>query len=677
MTPSLANPLRNLAAAALLVAATLTPAAHAAEAGPARTAVRSSAGTPVVGDARVIVKYRADSGLVSALASGSGESAAAGPQQARALAARLGMPIVDGRPMGPRMQLVTAKGWSSHVLAARIAEQADIEYAVVDERVRIQAAPNDPYYVAPPGGATPAVGQWYLRARNSATIVDATSIVAAIDAEAAWNVTTGRSTVVVAVLDTGIRGDHPDLAAKLLPGYDFISDPGAANDGEGRDADPTDPGDGVTNADVGVVRGCISSDVANSSWHGTQTAGLIGAATNNGVGMASVGRDVMLLPVRVLGKCGGDTSDVIDALKWAGGIAASNLPPNPNPAKIINLSFGSSNACSAAYTDVFQQLAAKGVTVVAAAGNEGLAVGSPANCANVIAVGGVRHAGTKVGYSDLGPEIAISAPAGNCVNATGACLYPLLTTANDGLQGPGNPIYTDGTSRRTLGTSFSAPLVAGTAALMVSVNPLLSPGGLLTALKASARPFPTTGAGTSVGTCTAPTATAQGNECYCTTATCGAGLLDAGAAVTAVAAVSATINVASTSVLVGSAVTLDGSAAQGGVGATIASYQWTITSGSTIAAFTSATNAATATLVPSAAGSVTVTLTVVDTLNRSASASTTLTVTAPAPAPVVLPPVTTTTSGGAGAMEPGWLLGWLASVVAVWRVTPRTRRRPG
>ena len=681
----------SLIALAAFASAGTVPA-HGAERGPARSSAEGKAASAaaIETDARVIVKFRADSSLMRALAARTAATGVAGdtdgPQHAQALSVRLGLALRDGRVMGPRAQLVHAAGMRSQDLAARLAAQADVEYAVVDERMRVRAAPNDPLYAAGQPG-TPAVGQWYLRAPNSNRIVDASSVLSSINVEAAWAITTGKRSVVVAVLDTGVRFDHPDLAGKLLNGYDFVADAGAANDGNGRDADPTDPGDGVTAADVGVVRGCVASDIDSSSWHGTQTAGLIGAATNNGVGMASVGRDVMVLPVRVLGKCGGIDSDIQDALKWAAGIPVAGVATNPNPANVINLSLGSTASCNAAYIDVFQQVAAKGVVVVAAAGNDGLKVGSPASCPNVIAVGGVRHAGTKVGYSDLGPEIALSAPAGNCVNPKGStCLFPLLTTSNNGAQGPGASIYTDGGASSTLGTSFSSPLVAGTVALMFSANRTLTPAQALIALKSTARGFPFSGAAPiqredngpffPVGACSAPTNVAQGYECYCTTSTCGAGLLDAGAAVALVATLTANIAVASTSVLVGAAVALDGSGSHAVAGRTITGYQWAITDGAAFAAFSSATNAATATLATSAAGFVTVSLTVTDSAGQTDI--TTVTLTVGKPAPIVPPPVPVdppgASSGGGGAMDLGWLLGWLASVVGVYAVTPRPRR---
>jgi len=637
--------------------------APAAERGPVP---RIAASAPAEREARVIVKFKVDAALMriqSATTANTATSAAAGPQHAQALGLRLGLVLADGRVLGPRSQLVTGSGIRSLDLAARLAAQPDVEYAEVDGRKRPFAAPNDPLFAA--GQATtPTVGQWYLRAPNATTV-------SAINAEAAWAITTGKPAIVVAVIDTGVRFEHPDLLGKLLPGYDFVADVAASNDGDGRDSDPSDPGDYVTAADVGVVSGCTLADVGNSSWHGTETAGLIGAATNNGIGMASVGRDVKVLPLRVFGKCGGFDSDIQAAMRWAVGLAVAGLPLNPNPAKVLNLSLGGSQACSQAYKDAITDVTAKGAVIVVAAGNEGLSVDSPANCPGVVAVAGVRHSGTKVGYSSLGPEVTLSAPAGNCVNQVGTCLYPLLTTFNSGAQGPANSIYSDGDAHPTLGTSFSTPLVAGTAALMFSANALLTPAQVIAALKASARPFPTTGADAGVAACTAPTAVEQ-LECYCSTSTCGAGLVDAGAAVALVASVSAHINAASTAVTAGVQVALDALSSRGSSGRAISTYAWAITSGAGVANFTSATNASTAVLLPSAVGSVTVSLTVTDTAGQQDTTSTTFTVSAAAP-PVVTPPAATSGGGGGGAMEFGWLLGWLASVIGVWAVTPQRR----
>ena len=594
----------HAAVAALLWGGMLAVSAGAAEQGPSRAVPRPSA---AVDGARVIVKLRSDATLLRMHA----HSAAArttGPQVAAALGKRLGLALSDGRGLGPRQQVLRAQGMDSAALARRLAADPDVEWAVADQRQFALAAPNDPLYPEGAGGATPSAGQWYLRAPMGVQG-------SGIDIEAAWAQTTGNASLVVAVLDTGIRAEHPDLAGKTLPGYDFVGYSGVAsvataNDGDLDDADPSDPGDWITSAEnsSGEFQDC---GVSSSSWHGTQVAGLIGAATDNGIGMAGSGRNVKVLPVRVLGKCGGYVSDIIAGMRWAAGLSVAGVAANPNPARVLNLSLGGTGSCSAAYADTVAELSAAGVTVVAAAGNEGLAVGEPANCSGVIGVAGVRHVGTKVGYSSLGPEVTVSAPAGNCVNLSGACLYPLLTTTNAGTTTPAGASYSN-SADFSVGTSFSSPLVAGTVGLMLSANPALTPAQVATALKATARPFPTTGGESDTVACRAPSNVAQDSECYCTTSTCGAGLLDAGAAVAAAQGTLASFSLSASRVLVGEGVTLDGRASTVASGRSISSHLWEVASGADLVRFTSATNASTAALATLGAGTASLRLTITD-----------------------------------------------------------------
>jgi serine protease len=571
--------------------------------------------------ARVIVKFKALGPLMRAAR----ERGDRGPQQAATLAARHGLALADGRMIDARSQSLHGdRTLSSAALAARLAKDADVEYAVPDERRHALALPNDPLLPASAGAAL-AAGQWYLQPADA-------TLVSAINAVGAWALTMGSASLVVADVDTGVLFAHPDLANKLLAGYDFISSTSIAGDGDGRDADPTDPGDWTTAGQCGSGEAATSS-----SWHGTQTASIIGAQTNNGIGMASVGYNVMVLPVRVLGKCGGSDSDIIAAMLWAAGVSSVPIA-NPNPAKVINLSLGGSGTCSAAYRDAINQITAAGVTIVAAAGNdEGLAVGVPANCAGVIAVAGVRHVGTKVGFSSIGPEVAIAAPGGNCVNSTGACLYPILTATNTGTTTASSSGYTySNSSSYSVGTSFATPMVAGAAALMLSVNPALKPAQIKSLLQSTARSFPTQPQGSSVPLCTAPTTVAQ-DECYCTTSTCGAGLLDVGAAVAAAAngaTPTAAITASATTVTAGTTLSLDGSGSTAPGTRSITGWQWTITSGSAIASLSGATNAATASLKTTGIGSVTVQLTVTDSTGLQASRTQAIAVTAPA-APTV------------------------------------------
>ena len=605
----------------LLMAGALLAPASAAELNPLRAAPHPAADGDA-GQGRVIVKFRSRASVLQAQAGGRLPLAA--PQVAAVLGQRLGLKLSDGHAIDGRSQVVFGSGIGSRQLAQRLAADAEVEWAVVDGRRHAVAAPNDPLYADnQPAGTTPTVGQWYLRAPAGAAV-------SAIDIETAWALSQGDPNLVVAVLDTGVRPSHPDLAGKLLKnpdgslaGYDFISDIPTANDGNGRDADPSDPGDWITSAEdaSGPFKGCGQSD---SSWHGTQTAALIGAATNNSVGMAGVAPNVGLLAVRVLGKCGGYDSDIIAGMRWAAGLAVAGVPANTHPARVLNLSLGSADACTQAYRDTLTELGAAQVVVVAAAGNDGLGVGTPANCPGVIAVAGIRHTGTKVGYSNLGPEVTVSAPAGNCVNdPPAACLYPILTASDSGLTGPAGPTYTD-SYKSSLGTSFSTPLVAGTVALMLSTQSSLTPGEVASLLKISARPFPAVDKGSGVPVCHAPNGALQGDECYCSTSTCGGGMLDAGAAVGAAESATLPIPVIAAppaTVLQGASLGVDGSHSAALGGRSLSAYRWQISDGTNLASFSSATDQPSANLQTSGAGTVTVQLTVTDSGNQQQTLS--------------------------------------------------------
>lgn len=647
------------AAAALFAALSLAaPAAALAQAAQA--------------SARVIVQFKADSGLLRKQVFAAGERHAS---QAQALGQRVGLVLGSGAGVSERSQVVFARGMSSQALADRLARESDVEYAVPDQRKRIVAAPNDPLY-ATGGAAGPAAGQWYLRAPSSTP----GTVMAAINAEAAWDISTGSNSVVVAVLDTGIRFEHPDLktvanGGNLLAGYDMVADADTSNDGEAvRDADASDPGDWIDQADINAGKfagACTAADIADSSWHGTQTAGLIGALTNNAVGMASVGRNVRIVPVRVLGKCGGFDSDILAGMRWAAGIAVAGVPTNPNPAKVINLSLGGGSTCTAAYVSAVNEILAQGVTIVASAGNSaGHAVSEPASCTGVIGVAGLRHIGTKVGFSDLGPQISISAPGGNCVNDTGACLFPILTTTNTGATTPnttpGGSTYTNELNI-SVGTSFSAPLVAGTAALVLSVQPTLAPADVRTLLRATARPFPSSGADAGTPICAAPTGTDQ-LECYCTTSTCGAGVLNAAAAVAAAAGLQASISFAPLTPTVGAVVTFDSVQSSATNGRTIASRSWAIlSSGTTGASLVGANDGTTATVTTTGTGQFTISVTVTDNTGTSTNAIRFVDVAA------VPPPPPPSGGGGGGAFGLGWLLTLFAAVLGLAAQRRRTR----
>ncbi|HTI19134.1 MAG TPA: S8 family peptidase, partial [Trinickia sp.] len=311
---------------------------------------------------------------------------------------------------------------------------------------------------------------------------------------AAWDVTTGSSNVVIAVVDTGYTS-HPDLAPNLLPGYDFIAEPFSANDGDGRDPDATDPGDWATwkeSRECGGILGWSS----DSSWHGTHVAGTIGAAANNGVGGTGVSWQGRILPVRVLGKCGGLMSDIIDAIRWAAGLPVPDVPLNPYPAKVINLSLGISVPCSRSMQEAVDDAIARGASIVASAGNDGDTPGSPANCKGTIAVAAVDPKGEKAPFSNFGPRVDIGAPG-----------VDILSTANSGKTVTQEPNYVTYD-----GTSMAAPHVAGTIGLMLSANSTLTPETIRAKLIATARRYPAGSSCEAVG---------KGPIC-------GAGMLDAG-----------------------------------------------------------------------------------------------------------------------------------------------------
>jgi serine protease len=526
-----------------------------------------------------------------------------------------GFAIRESRRLPSGLHALRAQRLPGESLAAQLARlraDADVEFAEADLRRYPHALPNDPLYA----------GQWYLQNR-----VDAPS---AIHAEAAWDAGGGDGGVVVAVLDTGVLFEHADLrrahlGGRLLPGYDFISNAATANDGNGRDADASDPGDWVTQqeSNQGEFSGC---DVSNSSWHGTRVAGIIGARTNNAEGVAGSTWSPWILPVRVLGKCGGRDSDIIEAMAWAAGIHVDGVPDNPYPAKIENLSLGSFGPCGAAYASVISELATRGVLVVVSAGNEGGPVGSPANCVGAAAVTGLRHAGTKVGFASLGPQIAVGAPAGNCVNTTGGpCLFSIDTTYNTGTQAPAAYGYTNQTNVN-VGTSFSAPIVSGIAALMAGANGNLGAAQLRARLREGAtKPFPQS-LDPTVPMCHVPTGPndVQVSECSCTTSTCGAGMANAEGALAAALRPIAALAAPAT-VVPGQTVSLSGAGSAGACNRMIASYYWEIVSGTGV--LTGANHTPTTSVNAPVTGSFVVRLTVTDDAGKQDAAEIEITAT--------------------------------------------------
>jgi serine protease len=232
----------------------------------------------------------------------------------------------------------------------------------------------------------------------------------------------------------------------------------------------------------------------------------------------------------------------------------------------------------------------------------------------------LRHIGTKVGFSSLGTEIALSAPGGNCVNVNGGpCLFPINTTSNNGTTAPGASIYTDQLTP-SVGTSFSAPIVSGIAGLMLSVNGRLGAAQLRSRLREGAvAPFPISSDPT-IPMCHVPTGAAdvQASECSCTTDTCGAGMANAPGAVFAALRPIAVV-VPPTTVSPGQNVTLPAGTSIAANGHTIASYAWT---GSLVV---TPPNQATGTVLAPTSGSAQVCVTVTDDAGRQDTAAVLLT----------------------------------------------------
>lgn len=343
---------------------------------------------------------------------------------------------------------------------------------------------------------------------------------ASANTESMWLNYHGTSKTVVAVLDTGVLFNHPALQGHLLPGYDFVSDSFLGNDGQSagtngdRDADPSDPGDGVTPDALLQDPDCLQ--VSDSSWHGTFTAAMIAGNPNLSEGYFPVGWNSLVLPVRVLGRCGGFSTDLADGIRWAAGIDVPGAPSNPNPARVLNLSLGANGACVAGIEgDAVAAARGAGAIVVVAAGNDGGPVDSPADCPGAFGVAAIDQEGFKAFYSNFGPVIDISAPGGD-----GA--FPIWSAGNSGLAGPGLNTY-----RSKIGSSFSSPLVAAAAAQVLAFRPNSTVDDLEQDLKSSARPF------LSLRGTQCVSGSTLNVECRCTTTTCGAGMLDISRAVLA------------------------------------------------------------------------------------------------------------------------------------------------
>lgn len=360
-----------------------------------------------------------------------------------------------------------------------------------------------------------------------------------------WEQTRGSSNVVIAVLDSGVLFDNPELKGRLLPGYDFVSNvtpptgtrengtvfDSGSNDGNGRDPDPSDPGDAPPPG-----FNCPDGSTT-SSWHGTTVASVAAAQSNNGQFLAGMDWNAKVLPVRVSGRCGiATSSDIVDAFYWATGSGRVDptIGVNPNPANVINLSFatdtplfGGGCAANDMVALAIADARARNVSVVVSAGNNsGGAVQYPANCAGTIAAGAAEQDGQLANYSAKGGSsnfLTLHAPG----NSNG--LY--VGASNTG---GSTPSANGSTAFLFAGTSFSAPMVAGAISLLKAVRPSLTPSQIDTLLRNSARPYPAN----------ASNSTGLFGRLDCTPTSCGAGLLNVLGAVQAARALSNPLPVA-------------------------------------------------------------------------------------------------------------------------------------
>jgi serine protease len=323
--------------------------------------------------------------------------------------------------------------WDTIRAIKQLRQNPDIEYAEPNYRRTPTLLPDDTNYHL----------QWHYPL---------------INLPQAWDITTGADTVIVAVVDTGILAAHPDLEGQVGPGFDFISDPANALDGDGIDADPNDPGD------AGVA--------GNSSFHGTHVAGTIAAATGNATGVSGVSWATTLMPLRALGLNGGTSYDIMQALRYAARLQNDSGSLPEQRADIINLSLGGYSFSQTEQT-VINQVRDQGVMIVAAAGND--ASGSafyPASYNGVISVSAIDINRQPAPYANYGPLVDLVAPGGNIATDINGDGYPdgILSTGGDDSTGNIQYLY-----RFLQGTSMATPHVAGVLALMKDATPALTP----------------------------------------------------------------------------------------------------------------------------------------------------------------------------------------------------------
>lgn len=318
------------------------------------------------------------------------------------------------------------------LLIERLSQFKELEYVEKVPLDKIIHVPNDPLY------STTSFGynwNWHLDK---------------IKATLAWNISTGSNTIKVAVVDNAIWISHPDLQGKVVSLYDAADN----------DANPSPP--------------AVSSNQDKYAWsHGTHTAGLVGATSNNNLGVASIGYNVSIMAVKST-KNNGDpesTTHSMEGVQWAVN----------NGADVISLSIGSSNY-SITYKNYFTSIVNAGIVVVASAGNsgnQGNPIKYPAGYSSVIAVGSTNWDDKRSYFSQYGTWLDISAPGGFYPSESDQNKISILsTTYCDAYAAGAVPALTGQKYDMMQGTSMSCPIVAGLCGLILSVDPNLNSAGV-------------------------------------------------------------------------------------------------------------------------------------------------------------------------------------------------------
>ncbi len=435
---------------------------------------------------RLIIRYR--DGIRVAAAGG----AAPGTEraEAQALVTRSaeragGLPLRYLKSVSPRVQVAAldqaVSDDEAQTLMQRLRADPAVLDVMVDHRVRPHALPDDPSFANNE--------QWHLLSPGE--------VAGGINAVAAWDRSTGAG-VVIAVLDGGYT-EHADLMPNILPGYDFVSadDPAdyggnafwTANDSNARDPIALDPGDWITQADIDA-KFCDVETPENSSWHGTHVAGLAAAVGNNNLSGLGVAYNAKILPVRVLGRCGGYVSDILAGARWAAGLGVPGVSViNSYPAKILSLSLGYAGVCSDVIQGEIDAVRATGASLIASSGNDAsTTISVPASCAGVMAVTAHTREGDVAGYANVGSNVRLSAPGGGpnsrLAEQTGSP-RDIVSTSNTGITTPGVA-----TTSLLRGTSMAVPQLAGVMALLAAARPDLPMSTLEDLVVANTRPFP-------------------------------------------------------------------------------------------------------------------------------------------------------------------------------------------